>query len=81
MARIRSDSSAMEEITGWINDNDPVLTADIPNWVWSLVSLLDDLIEETGRNTFSNEDDEVSIPETWPKPEFHQTESDAYYGK
>lgn len=50
MSRSISDSDAMEEITHWINDNDPTLTGDIPNWVWDLVSLLDDLIDETGRN-------------------------------
>jgi hypothetical protein len=45
-----SDTSAMNIIAEWMDDNDPVLDASIPNWVWSLVSLLDDLIDDTGRN-------------------------------
>lgn len=50
MAWIKSDKEAMNEVADWMEKFDPNLTGDIPNWVWDLVSLLDDLIDETGRN-------------------------------
>lgn len=43
------DTQAMNEIAKWMDDMDPTLDGTCPDWVWSLVSLLDDLIEETGR--------------------------------
>ena len=52
MARIKSDKEAMDEITAWMKKADPNLTGDIPNWVWNLVSLLDDLIDDTARRAY-----------------------------
>lgn len=45
-----SDTKAMNMIAQWMEDFDPVLDASVPEWVWSLVSLLDDLIDDTGRD-------------------------------
>lgn len=50
MARTMSDLQAMDEIADWLEVNDPTLTGDLPNWVWDLVSLVDDLIDMSGRN-------------------------------
>lgn len=50
MASSMSDKEAMDDIAQWMVDMDPDLTGDLPNWVWDLVNVLDDLIEETGRN-------------------------------
>lgn len=44
-----SDTAAMNELAMWMKKNDPDLTGDLPGWVWNLVSLIDDLVEETGR--------------------------------
>lgn len=46
-----SDKTAMDVLTKWIEDQDPVLDGDLPNWVWDLVTLVDDLIDDTGRNS------------------------------
>lgn len=45
-----TDQMAMDEIAQWVDENDPTLDNSIPNWVWDLMGLLDDLIDETGRN-------------------------------
>lgn len=50
MARYISDKEAMDIIAKWFEDMDPVLDAGLPNWVWDLLSILDDLIDTTGRN-------------------------------
>ncbi len=50
MSRTISDKEAMDEIARWVEDMDPVLDQSLPNWVWDITSLLDDLIDETGRN-------------------------------
>lgn len=44
-----SDEAAMNELARWMKNNDPELTGDMPGWVWNLVSLIDDIVEETGR--------------------------------
>lgn len=45
-----TDKQAMDDIAQWMVDVDPTLTGDLPEWVWDLVSLVDDLIDYTGRN-------------------------------
>jgi hypothetical protein len=47
-----TDQEAMDDIAQWMIDVDPTLTGNLPDWVWDLVSLLDDVIEYTGRNDF-----------------------------
>lgn len=44
-----SDREAMNELAEWFNEEDPVLDDTHPDWVWDLVSLVDDLLRETGR--------------------------------
>lgn len=44
-----TDKEAMEELHHWMQDNDPLLDGSYPNWVWDLVSLIDDILDETGR--------------------------------
>jgi hypothetical protein len=44
-----SDREAMDELERWSIDNDPTLNGSHPDWVWDLVSLVDELLEETGR--------------------------------
>lgn len=44
-----SDQAAMNELSEWMERNDPVLDGNLPNWVWDLTALIDDLICETGR--------------------------------
>lgn len=44
-----SDEAAMNELARWMKRNDPELTGELPGWVWNLVSLIDDLVDETGR--------------------------------
>ncbi len=44
-----TDKKAMNLLAAWMEDFDPTLQRDTPEWVWSLVSLIDDLIMETGR--------------------------------
>lgn len=45
-----SDTHAMDIIADWMEDFDPVLDNSVPQWVWSLVTLIDDLMDDTGRN-------------------------------
>lgn len=45
-----SDADAMDELEKWVIDNDPTLDASLPNWVWDLMSLVDDLLMETERS-------------------------------
>lgn len=47
--RSLSDEVAMNELATWMKKNDPDLTGDLPGWVWNLVTLIYDLVEETGR--------------------------------
>lgn len=44
-----TDTQAMNELAEWLNNNDPSLDESLPNWVWSLTALIDDLLIETGR--------------------------------
>lgn len=46
---IVTDNEAMDELERWIIDNDPVLDGSHPNWVWDLLSVVDDILAETGR--------------------------------
>lgn len=50
MAAVVSDKIAMDVLTKWVEDNDPTLGYGLPNWVFDLVSLIDDLIDDTGRH-------------------------------
>lgn len=49
-----TDKEAMDELAEWMKDNDPILDGTMPNWVWDLVILVDDLIEDTGRKVYSD---------------------------
>lgn len=44
-----TDKEAMDEIQLWMLEHDPTLTATMPDWVWSLTALIDDVLIETGR--------------------------------
>lgn len=45
-----TDDEAMDEIERFMIDHDPTLTPSLPNWVWDLTSLIDDVLIETGRS-------------------------------
>ena len=45
-----TDNEAMDELERWMIDHDPTLNANLPNWVWDLTALVDDILTETGRN-------------------------------
>lgn len=44
-----TDKEALEELRHWMADNDPTLNGSLPNWVWDLTALIDDILVETGR--------------------------------
>jgi hypothetical protein len=48
--RSMSDKMAMDEIAVWMEEQDPSLGDGLPNWVWDLVTMIDEMIAETGRN-------------------------------
>lgn len=45
-----TDNEAMDEIEKFMIDHDPTLNTSLPNWVWDLTSLIDDVLIETGRS-------------------------------
>lgn len=55
MAKSMSDKEAMNDIAQWMIDIDPTLTDDLPGWVWSLVSMVDDKLNNTGRKVYAIE--------------------------
>lgn len=50
MSNDMTDTEAMDQIEQFMVDNDPVLDGTLPNWVWDLTSLIDDMLVETGRS-------------------------------
>lgn len=44
-----TDNEAMDKLDIWMSDNDPTLDGNLPNWVWDLTSVIDDILCETGR--------------------------------
>lgn len=55
MFREMSDKEALDILSKWLVDTDPSLTGNLPNWVWSLVDTVEDVLRETGRKTSSEE--------------------------
>lgn len=53
--RYIKDSEALNEISSWLRDNDPVLDASCPDWVWDFVTLVEDVVMSTGRETGGHE--------------------------
>ena len=43
------DSDALDELEKWMIDNDPILDNSHADWVWELVTLVDELLQDTGR--------------------------------
>lgn len=44
-----SDADALDELAQWFVDEDPVLDGSHPDWIWDLVSLVEELLFDTGR--------------------------------
>lgn len=49
MGRSITDKQAMDTIAKWMKYENPSLNEHMPNWVWSLTAVIDDMILETGR--------------------------------
>lgn len=52
--RIMSDKQAMDALAYWMDENDPTLDGYVPEWVWDLVTLIDELVDETGRKEYED---------------------------